>query len=375
MTTEADLNRLIVDKVREGRAVEYKLELPGNTDSDKREFLADISSFANTSGGDIYFGVREEDGLPVELVGLDVPDPDALTQRLENMIRDGLEPRILPPRYHLVELGHSRAVLMVTIPRSWASPHAVRATSKFWARNSAGKYPLDVSELRREFLASGLLIERMRTFRRDRVSRIEAGESPLGRSNAAKSVLHLIPLQSFASTTLPTLSSDLIEKPGFPLIPGDANDLRHNFDGLIHSAIDHASGNLFAYTQVFRDGCFEAVDTNLFSQERKILYGGPFEERVSNVLRFYLGILERAGVQLPVYVALTLLGVEGYGIFPRNEHNYRTLGSAIDRPELLIPETAVEDYGVNPRSTLQPLFDIVWNAAGWPGSPIQPGRH
>jgi hypothetical protein len=39
--------------VQEGKTLEYKRELPGGSDQDKREFLADVSSFANTEGGDI----------------------------------------------------------------------------------------------------------------------------------------------------------------------------------------------------------------------------------------------------------------------------------------------------------------------------------
>jgi predicted HTH transcriptional regulator len=57
--TEADLQALISDAVPEGRTIEYKRALPGNSDGEKKEFLADISSFANTSGGDLIYGMDE----------------------------------------------------------------------------------------------------------------------------------------------------------------------------------------------------------------------------------------------------------------------------------------------------------------------------
>jgi hypothetical protein len=47
----ARLEALRVDGVREGRQLEYKETLPGNSDDDKKEFLADVSSFANAAGG------------------------------------------------------------------------------------------------------------------------------------------------------------------------------------------------------------------------------------------------------------------------------------------------------------------------------------
>lgn len=57
--TENDLLALISDGVAEGRSIDYKRELPGNSDGDKKEFLADASSFANTEGGDLVFGMLE----------------------------------------------------------------------------------------------------------------------------------------------------------------------------------------------------------------------------------------------------------------------------------------------------------------------------
>lgn len=51
--TEEDLQNLIGNSVSERKTIEYKQTLPGNSDSDKKEFLADVSSFANASSGDL----------------------------------------------------------------------------------------------------------------------------------------------------------------------------------------------------------------------------------------------------------------------------------------------------------------------------------
>ncbi|MET0647809.1 MAG: hypothetical protein ABW208_14430 [Pyrinomonadaceae bacterium] len=67
---EADLQGLVSGGMPEGRLIEYKLTVPGGTDNEKKEFLADVSSFANASGGDIVYGMREEQGAAAELVGL-----------------------------------------------------------------------------------------------------------------------------------------------------------------------------------------------------------------------------------------------------------------------------------------------------------------
>ena len=43
----------------ESRYLDYKERLPGDSDEDKRELLADVTAFANTAGGDLLYGVRE----------------------------------------------------------------------------------------------------------------------------------------------------------------------------------------------------------------------------------------------------------------------------------------------------------------------------
>lgn len=57
-----DLKQLRNNVVSEGKTIEYKQQLPTNSDGDRKEFLADISSFANASGGDLIFGITEENG-------------------------------------------------------------------------------------------------------------------------------------------------------------------------------------------------------------------------------------------------------------------------------------------------------------------------
>lgn len=92
--SEADLQYLLGNKVREGKDIEYKRSFPGNAESDKKEFLADVSSFANTNGGHLIYGIEETGGVPTAIPGLTLPDLDAAIQRLDNLIRDGLQPRL-----------------------------------------------------------------------------------------------------------------------------------------------------------------------------------------------------------------------------------------------------------------------------------------
>ena len=74
---ESDLLALISNAVAEGKTIEYKQSFPGNSDSDKKEFLADVSSLSNTSGGDLIFGVSENQGVPISITGVAAQDMDS----------------------------------------------------------------------------------------------------------------------------------------------------------------------------------------------------------------------------------------------------------------------------------------------------------
>jgi hypothetical protein len=95
------------------------------TGTDKREFLADIVSFANAAGGDILYGIDAKNGIPTSAFGTNAFDADATTLRLENMIRDGGSPRITGVQIRIVEGFRDGPILMLRIPKSWAAPHMV----------------------------------------------------------------------------------------------------------------------------------------------------------------------------------------------------------------------------------------------------------
>ena len=56
--TKADIDALIADAVNESKTLEYKQELPPKLKGERKEFLADVSSFGNASGGDIIYGIK-----------------------------------------------------------------------------------------------------------------------------------------------------------------------------------------------------------------------------------------------------------------------------------------------------------------------------
>lgn len=369
--TEEDLQALVDNSVVERKTLEYKQTLPGNSDKERKEFLADVSSFANASGGDLIFGIIEDKktGIPKSLEGLIIENIDQEILRLDNMIRDGIQPRLLSVGIKPIPLSNSKVVLLVRIPKSWISPHRVIFGShdKFYSRSSNGKYPLDVGELRVAFNLSETITERIRNFRLERISKLFANETPIPFVDTAKIALHLIPIISFnpaQSYDIGKIASQSTKMK--PMYCSGWNG-RYNLDGFLTYAPEQ-DGKSHSYVQLFRSGIIEAVDGSMLEpwKGKLTIFSRLYEEELINSFKNYLNILKELTVELPMFVFLTLLGIRGYSMVVPEHILSET--HTIDRDVLLLPERMIESYDVSAPDVLRPCFDSIWNACGFPKS-------
>ncbi len=370
LIAEADLRDLVENKVREVKTIEYKQQLPGNSDGDKREFLYDVSSFANASGGDIIYGMREAGGVAAEVIGLQIEDVDKEVLRLEGMIRTSIEERIPGLAIRTVPLITDGVAVIIRIPRSFALPHMVKfgGLQRFYSRNSAGKYPLDIRELRTLFDLSATTAERIRKFRAERLATIIANEGPVLMDSNSKIVLHVVPLGAFDPAARLDLSRSVIDQANLcPMrTAGSWNSSRHNFDGLFTTASDNNIS--YSYVQIFSSGSIEAVNTSLlhspWQKDPPMIPSLAYEEELIDALSRFLAIQKQLGIELPVFVMLSVLGVKGFRM-GYDKQRFFDEGRTIDRDALIVPEVLLESYDAKPVDVLRPLFDAVWNAAGW----------
>ena len=376
LITEVDLQQLILDAVAEQAIIEYKSQLPSNSDSDKKEFLADVSSFANALGGHLIFGMEEATGLPTNLSGLEVPDANSEKLRLENIVRAGVAPRI--PGVQIGEpipLSNSRIAFVIQVPKSWISPHMVtyQGTSRFYSRNSAGKYPLDVQQLRSAFLSSEATTDRLKDFRAERLSKIISGITPVKLQPGLRIIVHVIPLS--ALDTRERFDGSALRQihiPGElqPIYSSHVYDSRFNFDGyLIAQAFESNSTVVAAYLQLFRNGIFESVNTLLhrLPADPKSFPSFKFEGQLLQNLPRYFDAMKKLGVRPPVFLALSLIGISGYSMYvpPEAQWSYaHRTGGKIEDGSLIMSEVMVDTFESDLGEVLKPIFDAVWNAAG-----------
>ncbi len=419
--SEDALLALVAEGRREDAQLEFKLTLPAGTDEGKKEFLKDITSMANSQGGDIIYGIREDrtspddEGKAAELVGITGISADATKLWIHELLNTSIEERVTGVIIRDIQLSSGGFALVIRVPKSWNSPHVVRHRNhwRFYARNSAGVYAMNVTDLRTAFLLSDTLGEKLRAFREERVSEIlknnpdvEAkrdwvDNKPSTSISQRQSLLtvHLQPFDSVKSGFVVDVAQERRGEAGVLQLCSDAygdTQVRLNFDGL------NASHNR-SYIQVYRSSATEEVDFEELTSEIdgnrfdvECIGATELDRAIFKAVGRRLLLLKRLGVSSPVLISVSLLNVQGcklvvrYPIYVGDQlasEGSRLSPYAIDRQNLLLTGLVAENLqqlslegqredrlGIEYLSwrAVQPLLrsycDTIWNAVGFPSS-------
>jgi hypothetical protein len=366
--TKEEILSLVENRVEEGAKIEYKALLSLGTSSEKKEFLADVSAFANSSGGDLIVGIEEDEGIPTEAIGVSGINPDAYKIQLEQIVLSNIAPKIPGLRIQAIQGFPEGPVLVIRIPKSWAGPHMVTiGQSRFFVRSNARKRPLDVAEIRSAFLQSESLPEKIRSFRQERVGKILSGETPALLKEGPKMILHVIPAIAFSTGFSLDAGSLKAERENLVPISLGANQIRFNLDGMISCDGYPEQGGFSEYCQAFRNGIIETVDSAILAEinrEYRILCV-RCEMDVIVAFDSYRKALENLEIPPPYAIALSFVSVLDYVLdIPLNYSKpYGLIPLTSD--VLMIPEVVVEDLDKPSHTILRPIFDALWNAAGF----------
>jgi hypothetical protein len=260
---EVTAELLEAHEVFKGQRLEYKEVLP----ADREKFLADVVVLANSSGGDIIFGLRERreegraTGLAVAVVGIRDLNFDSERLRLLSIIRDGTAPRVGGVTIHHIPRTDGAPCILLRVSKSLAGPHMVQGGSRFYGRTQGGNYQLDVISCAQHF---------------SRVKRRSAAFARFGLIVSCRFWLARPPCLSARAPRRFFTHYRLIRRPmsGRGLwdlttgetatrylspMAGEASTWRHNVDGfVVHTLRDHDI-TVNSYTQMYRDGGIEAV--------------------------------------------------------------------------------------------------------------------
>lgn len=372
--TKADIEALIVARRVEDKQLEYKSELPGNSEKDKREFLADVCAFANGAGGDILYGVDAETGIPKTARGLTLSDFDGERIRLQNLVRDGIQPRVPLIEIRSVDGFAEGSVVILRVTQSWLAPHMLTfaGLSRFYVRDAGQRHMMDVQELRSAFVGSESLATRLRDFRYERVARILARATPVPIVSAPTLVLHMVPIGGdFARADvdprrvgdhwLTLVSTEFVRAPNTSI----------NFEGfLIYATPDRGDATESpAYIQLFRNGGIEALAT---LQERPNgqyqVVGHEMERHIVKIVDALQSFRADIGISGTVLIFLTLVRFNRVSLFVGEP--FLSMGRGFNRDTMLLPDVVLDRPTLRRTGQiLRPIFDILWQAAGFKGSP------
>jgi hypothetical protein len=325
--------------------------------------VADVSAFANASGGDIVIGIQTQDGVASAIAGVSLADVDKEKLRLGDLIRMGVEPRLTHFDIEWFPIaGTQQGVMIVRIPRSWAAPHRVTlfGHDRFYIRNAAGKHPMNVDELRRAFTLSEGLVERIRQFRLERVSDVLADRGPFPPKSEPVCFIHIVPLSAF------------VDPPDLNLVPNNTGDdlrplrgMGYNWQYCLEGFAQYNQSG--AYTLGFRSGIVEAY-TPLSSsgQSPTLINLGAIETVTMTAWTNYVRFCQRHGIEPPLYLFLTLTTVRNVNLRVPQMHTENPVPYRQDI--LRLPEIVILDIDTPNAPLLKPLFDRLANAFGLAGS-------
>lgn len=399
--TEAHLQSLVIDRVAENRQLEYKLALPTGQRADVKEFLKDVSALANAMGGDIIYGMKEGKNstgntVAVSLDGIAGVDANNVILRLEDIIRNGIKPRLIGVRIQSFDLSNGNTAFIVRAPRSWNAPHVVDYDNhwRFYVRGAAGSYPMDVTELRNAVMAADTMKQRLEEFRLDRLAKIEA--DPM-LDPGGKIILHFQPLDSIRDDFEVDINNVRLQRNNLMLMQFDSSEseTRLNFDGLLAyraNQLKLETNIKLGYIQIFRNGKIEEVDTRILRilEEKQLgnilIPSRRFEGMILNGVQKRLALLKTLDIKSPVIMHLSLIGVKGYIMVPEGKADpfgdyldslkETARENPIDRDNLLLRGVLMDDFqGVDDKNLFQyaaaklrSSFGAIWNAAGFNGS-------
>ena len=316
-----------------------------NNENKKREnaiaeFRNDVCSFANTSGGYIIFGINEDNGIPCEIVGIDVkPNIDKFELNLKNYM-SGIQPRMPTYRLNSIPLDNGKYVVIIYIKHDMFAPytHIVDKNNyRLFRRHGNGKVSMTYTEVKNMFNSSLSLEREVKRFREGRLSHYISYSNDADRKFL---LLHIIP-DTFldSSYNQPMFVIQKKQKSLQELFRdfGVANYCQPTIEGVRFT---------FPYTSqegiVFNNGITELyypIPVDLYNQpnlEKGFLNSEWILNYICRTITKYSALLKQAISIKNLYACVTLYGCKGTA----TEHLLSKY-TFIDRDKLQIEPTVI----------------------------------
>jgi Putative DNA-binding domain len=148
LETKEDLNGLYTGDVKESLHLEYKASdaIDKRDDTKKIEMARDVSAFANADGGQIIYGMTEEDHHPK---GLDQGlNPQTYPEIwFDQVLQQHISPKLTGHRVRHVPLSNNAVAVVIDIEATKGDPHQV-SDNKYYRRHNFNRLAMEHYEIR-----------------------------------------------------------------------------------------------------------------------------------------------------------------------------------------------------------------------------------
>jgi hypothetical protein len=363
---EADLQRLVDIGAQENDTLDFKRDMYGAGDEEKREMLRDIVALANHRGGHIVVGMeQDEDGIAKQLVGTEKGNH---VDRITSSCLTSIERRLNGLEVEDVELHDGKVALVIKVPASFSGPHMVtfKGLNQFWVRHGRQKAPMTVDQIGEAFDRAAQGVRLFESFITARKRRLKGAVG-----TATWMLLTTTPVsmrQEVVDVRDPAIKSILDERPIHPICQSELFVCRQavpSLQGL--RAEGKQSGELFDYIELHRNGHLEFATCRPWRRE----WTPPFIHArltvcyMDRFLEIASALWQHLNLLVPLALSMTILNAHGLWL---------ALGSELDpfedmkkrpftdEPNLELPpmyaEEIVRDRGI----VLKTAADRLWNA-------------
>jgi hypothetical protein len=407
-----EIDSLVRNHTAERRHLEFKGTINYQSDDDRLEVLRDIVSLANSGGGYLVIGIRDDGHGRAQTYEPSLGrDSERMAQSIRALCLDHVADRIddLEIQHRTVS-GNS--LVLIRVPESTRVPHMVTFKNRtdFFTRYEDGKREMTLSEIREalshdyvalrlshiETLIGGLVAsdqdERQRV---ESLSRLESGTVPHFTQISNTGILAEVMWRRFTdeakdSPYFRISASPDVLRPN--LVSVDRDDVRallnnppgsreagwnmrvraqriERFsEGVRHGTKDYqylellSNGHMEFWTPLDDNFCWRQAPEEFRLRPR--LYPYPVAEYPSSFLRLYRAVADAAGISCGFIVELSYLNVRGYSLAPYAPYVYGRPSPPLGESHIVVPALhVVNDFA--PDAVAYELLRPVYAAFGF----------
>ncbi|MBG60324.1 MAG: hypothetical protein CMJ16_07690 [Peredibacter sp.] len=358
-------------EIEEDRCWDFKVTHYDVSNRDgKKNFMRDITGFANANGGTIVIGVSD-DG---ELEGVQIENFDSLKLQLGNIIRSNSDAPVTNVEFRLLETD-AGSFYAICIPKGKYRPHSIKMSGnnsrEFVIRQDASNHQMSMHEIKDLFLSQPneeQINDRINEWLNLRLKVLLENGTIYNTDNDKFLYITLIPegvvfdgvLQS-VSEIQATLRTSYISPPYTP----NGWTPTPTADGVISVVKKEDTGRVLSFSNTLKNGVFEFYDPAIiewYDSHYTRQIHQAIDEHIFEQIDKVKSYIQTAGLNSLFNIKVGLIGLNGYKLY-QDSPGITVMNAPGITTDKLILSSSIDVSG-DYKKQMKGAFDHLWNACG-----------